>query len=260
MAGLLVALGLSGCLLAIVLARRGTSPALPAAGPSGSASERELREIRRSLETWAAEQSRRLDEISGKAKSLPPEELESLRRSVESLHATQRKLEERLKAAQERSPGDIPAPPPPERPPPPPDPMPASPPPLPPPAPSRTEPPDPAEGLLLARLRSEDPRERHAALLAIPGGKEEAACDEAERLLADPYSYVRREAAAALGRGGRAEAVPTLLSRLEAEEDPIARQRVLSAIGTITGLPYDPRVHRGAALIDRIQLWRDWKK
>lgn len=91
-----------------------------------------------------------------------------------------------------------------------------------------------------ARLVSDNPRERLAALEALGAMEGTALSAEVAARLSDPFGYVRRAAAETAARLTLRDLAPALLARLETEEDPLARHAICRALAAFTGVPYDP--------------------
>ncbi len=130
-----------------------------------------------------------------------------------------------------------------------------------PPASAGTPLPDPLLDGIRAGLSDRDPRKRLAALERLAELAPDRAASLSPRiapLLADEYGYVRREAARQAGTLALADLAGTLVSRLAAEDDLLARDQVCRALAAITGIPYDPAAHTGEMLARQIERWKTW--
>lgn len=97
----------------------------------------------------------------------------------------------------------------------------------------RPHPEVPAAAPAPADLVSRDPVARYRALEALADPAHAAA---ARRLLKDPAGFVRRGAAAALGRLGASNAAQDLLAMARSEEDVSARLAAMKALEAVTGV------------------------
>lgn len=101
---------------------------------------------------------------------------------------------------------------------------------------------------ILAALVEREPALRVAGLASLRHFVDEEAVAHARRLAADKERAVRQQAVLELERIGSRAVIETLIARLEAEERPRLRLRVLEALQHLSGLKhrYD------------VRPWRDW--